>query len=185
MKMKDLLKEFESFVSKYGETYCTLCLKDEINKKVLVEELESIGYKNLKLSGWSTDYMEVENIKRSNMSFLVWQKGSSISWPDDDRQPSVGERLFKISFPTGAFMFSDNYEHSKNIFNDFFKELKSYNPIYMDSVNHNLFWDIKDGYRIYSDYENIYEKYRLRVEEAIKKYKIIELESELVKLKEK
>ena len=48
-----------------------------------------------------------------------------ISRSDDWRQPK-NERLFQISFPTGAYIFGDDYP--KNLGEELFNELKSYNP---------------------------------------------------------
>lgn len=105
----------------------------------------------------------------------------TISWSDDGRQPE-NEWLYVISFPTGAYIFGEDYPVS--IFNDFFVELKSYNPKYSDTHNNNLYYCEKTASEVHSRFKEILEKYRLLAKDEIKQIRIKELENKLSKLKE-
>lgn len=104
----------------------------------------------------------------------------TISWSDDNRQPD-DELLLEISFPTGAYIFGQDYP--KELFSKFFNELKSYNPKYTDTTNKNLYFSMDNAKDVFNDFDSIYKKYReMNKEESIKR-KIENLESELEKLK--
>lgn len=105
----------------------------------------------------------------------------TISWSDDGRQPN-NEWLLQISFPTGAYIFGDDYP--VNVFNDFFVELKSFNPKYSDSNNHNLYYDENNANLVYTKFKEIKEKYKKLAADEIKKIRIEKLEKELEKMKE-
>jgi len=63
--------------------------------------------------------------------------GRHISWSDDGKQPE-DELLLVISFPTGAYIFGDDYP--TEFFKEFFQELKTYNPKYTDTTNKTLYF---------------------------------------------
>lgn len=104
----------------------------------------------------------------------------SISWSDDGRQPN-NEWLLSISFSTGAFIFWDDYP--KELFNELFEELKTYNPKYTDTNNHYLYYSLEDSWKIIKEYKSIMEKYHKRNKEEANLRRIKKLELELEKLK--
>ena len=108
--------------------------------------------------------------------------GRSISWPEGDKQP-VDEWLYEISFSTGAFIFGDDYEGQKQLFQDFFEELRTYKPDYEDLHNHNLYWNVKNAKKIMSQFMEILKKYSDKNMEELKSRKINKLEAELNELK--
>ena len=105
---------------------------------------------------------------------------SSISWSDDGNQPQ-DEYLYCISFPTGAYIFGDNYP--VETFNDFFAELKSYNPKYSDTMNHCLYFSSENANIIHEAFRGIYDKYNALVRGELERKKIAELEHQLKALK--
>jgi hypothetical protein len=105
----------------------------------------------------------------------------TISWSDDGIQPE-DERLYVISFPTGAYIFGRDYP--TKTFNGFFNELKSYGPKYLDTTNHNLYFTHDKAKEVHENFKEIYKKYNLLVDEELKEQKIESLKKELEKLEE-
>jgi len=103
-------------------------------------------------------------------------RGRYISWSDDDRQPK-DEWLLNFSFSTGAYIFDRDYP--TDIFQDFWNELKTYNPKYIDSANHNMYFSLKDAGKVLNDYKSIYNKYVQINREDSKKRQILKLQKEL------
>lgn len=107
--------------------------------------------------------------------------GRFISWPDDNRQPK-DEWLFFIGFSTGAYIFGEDYDSQKQLFQDFFEELQSYKPDYSDTHNHKLYWKLENAKPIYEEFRNILEKYRERNQSELKQRKADKLRKELAEL---
>lgn len=103
----------------------------------------------------------------------------TISWSDDGRQPE-DEWLYQLSFSTGAYIFGGDYPIET--FNDFFGELKSYEPKYVDTANKCLYYTPDKAKAVYEAFDGIYEKYRSLVGEEMKKRRIETLKTELEKL---
>jgi hypothetical protein len=106
-----------------------------------------------------------------------------ISWEDEDKKPD-NEWLYILTFPSGAYLFGKDYPH--NLFDRFFDVLKSYNPKYIDSRNHALYFDHTTAKNIHEDFNNIFENYKqLYQEENKEKLKrIAKLEQELRQLRD-
>ena len=91
------------------------------------------------------------NIDPSKINSLEWNKFGdylsigkwgekyrrTISWSLDGTQP-VDETLLQISFPTGAYMFGEDYP--TELFKLFFDELRAFGPKYIDMANKNLYF---------------------------------------------
>lgn len=127
----------------------------------------------------STEYIRVGQY----MSISMWGEKYSrtISWSDDDRQPE-DELLLRIVFPTGAYIFGDDYP--TDLFQKFFNELKSYSPKYTDSANKDLFWAMDNAKGIFNKFNDILKKYQDLNKEDYKHRKIKELEEQLNVLKQ-
>lgn len=122
-----------------------------------------------------------------HMNFEVNQhtrfmKGAHISWSDDGRQPSEDEYLYVISFPTGAYIFGQHYP--TQLFQEFFHELRSYKPKYLDSANKTLYFDSSNAKEIHRDFPKILKKYQDRVKDDYKRIRKEQLEEELRQLED-
>ena len=111
---------------------------------------------------------------------LTFNRGARIIWPDDDRQPEIGETLYMISFPTGPYIFGKHFP--LELFQEFFRELVSYGPKYLDTVNKTLFFSKENAKYIHEDFEGILKKYRDKVKEDAKRIRIEKLKQELEEL---
>ena len=103
----------------------------------------------------------------------------TISWPDDGRQPK-DELLLCISFPTGTYIFGEDYP--TEFFQRFFLELKSYNPKYIDAANKSLYFSMDNACKIFNEYDSILKRYYEENKEDIKQRKIRKMKIELAKL---
>jgi len=133
------------------------------------------------------------NIEPQNIRSLDWNRFGDylsiglfgekykriISWPDDGKQPE-DEVLIHLSFPTGAYIFGNDYP--TELFKQFWQELKAYNPKYYDTVNNSLYFSMENGAKIFNEFQGILEKYYELNEEDLKKRKIKKLQDELEKL---
>lgn len=104
--------------------------------------------------------------------------GRSISWSEDDKQP-VNEWVYSIGFSTGPYIFGDDYEGQKQLFQDFFEELRTYKPDYEDLHNHCLYWKVENAKDILSQFKAILKKYHDKNREELKQRKIDKLKAEL------
>lgn len=100
----------------------------------------------------------------------------TIGWPDNDKQPK-NELLCYISFSTGAYIFDEDYP--KELFQEFWEELKSYNPKYTDSHNHCLYFSMDNAPKIFNEFEAILKKYHERNKKESKQRQIERLQNEL------
>lgn len=106
-------------------------------------------------------------------------KHRRISCSDDGRQPK-NETLLYIGYPTGAYIFGDDYPIE--FFQKFFLELKTYNPKYIDSANKSLYFDLDNAGKIYNAYDSIIKRYYEENKEDLRQRKIKQLKEELSKL---
>jgi len=102
-----------------------------------------------------------------------------ISWSDDGRQPE-NELLLNISFPTGAFIFGEDY--SSKLFQSFFYELKAFDPKYVDTVNKNLYFSMANAKEIFDNFDSILAKYRDQYNAEAKQRRIDKIKKELQSL---
>lgn len=110
--------------------------------------------------------------------------GRYISWPDDDRQP-MNEWLFNISFPTGAYIFGDDYDYQQDLFQDFIGRLKSYKPDYSDTVNKSFYWKLENAKPIVEEFNGIYQEFQEKNKQEFDKRKADKLRKQLAELESK
>lgn len=112
----------------------------------------------------------------------VYRGERKIASPDNGVQPEEGERLYQISFPTGAYILGAEYP--TQTFNAFFEELKTYQPKYVDSNNSSLYFTADKAGEAYKAFPTLLEKYKAKAETEVKQKKIKKLQAELAKLEE-
>lgn len=185
-------KDFERFVSDFGD------IKEMEHKAknhlMLIEWYEKYGLKlphNLK--PYRVRHLRLDTYGASQyIAFIYFQdakkdhedgNGYSISWSDDGRQP-MNEWCMKIGFPTGAYIFGQDYDYQRQLFQDFFKELQSYKPDYSDSPNSSLYWKLENSKPIFDNFSNILEKYRKRNASELKQREADKLRKQLQKVEQ-
>lgn len=171
----EVLKKYENFKEIYGYDFSDILrMMDECKKHIGAIEL----YENY---GLETNYTNICNINnplyytKLNEYWYVAsydeKSNGTISWSDDGKQPN-DETLVVCCFSTGAYIFGADYP--TEIFNEFFEELKTYNPKYADSHNHSLYFELDTAREIYSRFEDIKKKYEELYKEYAKNKKIEE-----------
>jgi hypothetical protein len=156
-------------------------------------ELSDIGIYNLEKLIKQEELQETFGITITNSHGNTWftcglyssiglfgsQHSRTISWSDDRRQPE-NEWLYQISFPTGVYIFGEGY--CTSTFDTFFDELKSYNPKYLDTANHNLYFADDIAAKVHEELPNLLKKYRGMVKQEIEEKRIQILKDELRRL---
>lgn len=149
-------------------------------------ELYSFGLELKEKHGLNIDPKKLDNINYTRLSdyktIIRFTKGDNrrISWSDDGKQPS-DELLFELSFPTGAYIFGNDYP--TELFQKFFDELKSYSPKYTDTTNKCLYFSIKTSKEIFNNFDSVLEKYYELNKEDYKFRQIKKMEADIEKLK--
>lgn len=183
MQKLQAYKELLAVAEKYKEV-----LKDDqdFSTDILLSfikrtELEGQFGLKLKHSHFATSSYEVENVWDgwTRLSFHGEDSQQTISWSDDGRQPK-NEWLFKICFPTGAYIFGDSYP--TETFTKFFDELKSYAPKYSDTCNKCLYFTEETSKAVYENFWSIYKKHQAMVAEEMKEQRKKKLQTELKEL---
>lgn len=103
----------------------------------------------------------------------------TISWSVDGRQPE-DEMLLKIYFPTGAYIFGEDY--AVNFFQKFWLELKSFKPDYIDEANHSLYWRLDNAKDVFNLFDETLKKYYELNREDAKQRRIEKMKKELEQL---
>lgn len=175
-KLKEIIKICEKEECNILEDIKTMC-----EKQLLAEELNSkfgfnLSYKDICCEDW----IKISNYY-GDMGIGIWGVDYNRTICNIQEQP-INERLFSICFPTGAYIFGEDYP--KKLFERFYSELETYKPKYNDKINHDLYFDLDNGAKIYKEYENILRKYQKEHNDGAKQRKIEELQKEIDRLKQ-
>ena len=87
-----------------------------------------------------------------------------------------------IMFSTGPYIFGEDYNYQKPLFQEFFEELKTYKPDHIDSANKSLYWKIENAKDIYNDFGGILKKYHDKNSAQLRDRKAQKLRDELKRL---
>ena len=186
--MKDVFKKIIDICEQNTDTEGTLSeiIIKAKNRVIRYEWEEKYGIK------LDSRFAEYDYLRLNDYEFISYFKdgykckenccGRSISWSEDDKQP-VNEWIYQIGFSTGAYIFGGDYDGQKQLFQDFFEELRTYKPDYEDLHNNCLYWKIENAKEIMSQFKVILNKYRDRNKEELKTREIANLEDKLLKLK--
>ena len=188
-KAVELCEEYEDFYKTYDFDGFRSLSEQARRRLTIIEWNEKYGLNIGYIRELSSDaYLKIDehrSIHKFNDAKRESERGYGkfISWSDDERQPK-DEWLLVIGFSTGTYIFGEDYAGQKPLFDEFFNELKTYNPDYSDSHNHYLYWKLENAKPIYDDFQSILSKYIERNKLESKKREIDRLESELKELKE-
>lgn len=80
-----------------------------------------------------------------------------ISWSETKEQPD-NELLLCIYFPSGPFLFGKDYPI--DLFKSLINELRTYNPRYLDIVNHCLYFTMENASDVFNSFNDILKKYQ-------------------------
>lgn len=183
----DACEKYQDF-NKYGFYDIEDMRNKAKNHLLLIEWFENYGI-NLEHSShdpYSRKYLDLGDY----LTFQYFEdaekcksehRGRLISWSDDGKQPEDGW-YFVIGFPTGAYIFGEDYDNQEQLFKDFFKELKTYKPDYSDTTNKKLYWKIENSKSIFNDFYKILNKYHEKNKSELNVRKAKKLRAELEKV---
>ena len=182
-----------------------MSVKDEYIKRLsALEQIEKIARENdfdnfQAISNLSSLYGNIKEALDIARLYKKWQLDiNDYNWRNGNREIEYGigiytfneitnygsiepEELLKISFPTGAYVFGDDYDIE--FFSEFYKELHLVEPKYEDSLNKSLYYSVENGKEAYEHYRNTYKKYCDNLAERRKQNRIKQIEKELSQLK--
>ena len=195
MNIKKAYKEIKEVCEKYADNSERYCgdIRDMLIKAsghlMIIDWEEKYGIK-LSHEYNPSNALHLNINSHSSISYYedaVKEKerrsGRYISWSDDDKQP-MNEWIFSLSFPTGAYIFGEDYDGQQNLFQEFFNELKTYNPDFTDIHNHSLFWKLENAKNIFDNFNIILHKYQELNGQQLKQRNIDKLKSQLKSLEE-
>ena len=174
-------KELQSVVDKYPEQF-----QDDWDVEKIKETLERLEISQrfgILLEGVYGQYQVKGAYDNWIRVYYMDGETRKISWSDDGRQPE-GEWLLCISFPTGMYIFGDYFRDEKPIetFNNFFNELKNFDPKYVDTVNSCLYFTEENSKIVYDNFWGIFNEYKAMVKDEMQRQRKKELEEELARL---
>lgn len=174
---KKILKVIES-CTKEVKLDSSIDTSYKLKSLILREEIqENFGIDLSNCYDYSATYFKVGYDKY--IAKYSEKENRTISWPDDGKQPK-DEWLLAITYPPGAYIFGDDYQEST--FNNYFEELKSFNPKYIDSANHCLYYTDDVAKVVFDQIGEIFKKYQAIAEDNRKASKIEALKKQLEEL---
>ena len=183
-KIWDIVKNCE-FKSDDGASYRLFNIKKELEKYII-----KYSYYDKYGVEIKEDYINNENNIKLDEKYasirilrIIGTKESGSYILNSDKQPN-DELLMSYSHPTGAYMFesfSGNY-YDKELFLMYFNELKKYNYKYIDEMNHDIYFDLDEGFKLYKEYPKICKKYQIMFDRRKKKNEADKLREKLSEL---
>lgn len=179
-KERKAYEEILKVLHKYGD----ICVFD-IESLEAKSKLHLFGLELREIHGLDLDPRDIHSLDWARFgeyrTIGMWGKKHrrTISWSVDGRQPD-DEMLLQICFPTGAYIFGEDY--AVNFFQKFWIELKSFTPDYTDEVNHGLYWKLENAKDVFNSFDLLLKKYyELNKEDAIRR-RIEKMKKELEQL---
>ena len=148
--------------------------------KTLIQQEEisaEFGVEIPSYHGYGSDWYKLSDFQA--IGLYGEDRNRTISWSDDDSQPE-NEWLYVICFPTGAYIFGKEYP--TKTFNNFFNELKHFEPKYIDSMNHVLYFTSEKSASVHAAFPEIFRRYKALVDVELKGKRVKALQDELERL---
>lgn len=180
-KVKKAYEEVIEVLEKNQE----LCLYDISDLKRRAEKhifgLELKHKYGLNIEPQEINYVDFYNDGRYRFIGMFGEKHKRTISASDDRKQPKDELLLQISFPTGAYIFGEDYP--EDLFDRLFSELKEYKPKYCDTINSKLYYPIESAKEVFNNFNDILSKYKNIYKQESKQREIEEMEKKLNKLK--
>lgn len=180
---ENILKAVEENLENLTDTCYTQALCHGLHNRIKIQEVCEIFNIYDLPETCQPNYIEID---KERLIIYANRNNSIVAWSDDGRQPCE-EYVYRVGFPTGAYIFGDlSWEYDnfypKEIFNEFFEKLKTYNPKYSDTNNHCLYFSPDNAYLIHRDYRTILQRYSEKVQLSFKSLRAEKLKKELREL---
>ena len=173
--MKELLLDIKNKLQQLYETdddYEIRNFMQEIDKKIKILEYKEKYDIDLQTRDFhNADWICIERFKGT----IYIGKGMKVL--NSDVQLDENEKLIEFCYPTGAYIFGNDYD--TKVFEEFFEELKKYNFKYIDDINAKLYFELEQGSKLLKDYDKICKKYQELYDLRSKERKKEELKKQL------
>lgn len=177
--VQETLANMRMLKKKYPDFTCEqLCDVLTINEKygIPIEDIYvCYGYK-MKVKYGSFDFVICHGYNLTNSK--THYKQNKNDWYIRFSSGGIGRFNF-IQDWGGGSLFSDEVN---DLYDKFIEKIKGYNPVDYDSLNAEYLFTVEDGYRLYKDFEKIFEETRSLINNELKNIKIKQLKSELENL---
>lgn len=183
MNYKATKKAYDEILTlvKSHKDVCSFDISEMENKaknhlyRINLEEKYGIGLSTYEIC--TPDYTKIDKNRYIAMHGKNYRR--TVSCSDDGKQPNE-ENLYVLTFCTGPYIFGEDY--NVDIFDEFFNELKTFNPKYSDTHNNKLYFTLENAKAVHNAYNDIFKKYQRKYLEYLKRNKIAALEKELESL---
>ena len=167
--------EFDSEVMSFLQQLTHLITREEIQEASGISLRDCHQYSDNSIRLRKEDCWIIKFGKKYNRS---------IGCSDNGKQPKEGEWLFSVSYPTGAYYFGVYFYdyYPTELFNKFFEELKSFEPKYVDTVNHSVYYSLDKVKAVYEALPELEKKYKQLAKEARKDEEVATLKQKLKEL---
>ena len=153
-------------------------IRSNLKSLIQLEEISAeFGVEIPSYYGYGGDWYKLSDFQ--TIGFYGEDRNRTIAWSDDDSQPE-DEWLYVIYFPTGAYIFGQEYP--TKTFQAFFNELKQFEPKYIDSVNKALYFTSEKAASIHTAFPEILQRHKGLVDAELKEKRVKALQDELEKL---
>lgn len=188
-KLSSLIEQAEELKNIFleeNEKSCISRMDDVLNDLSLVREkcfLKENFNVNIKI--WCTThhggcYYDVEDMP-TDVQVIYWDERCEVF--NSEPQPEPGRWLIKFKYPTGAYIFGNDYCY--DLFQDFFEELKTtFKYDFIDPINHTLYFYMENSKEIVDNYHEIFRKYKAKYKEYSVKAEKKKLQARLKELEE-
>lgn len=184
--MQDKLKAYQELYAvalkneEHIDRFVVSSIRDELGQ---AEKSVEFG---VQLNSAGCGWYNVEGCSYEDVGLFGESQNRTISWSDDGSQPQ-DEWLFRVCFNAGAYIFGDYFDNCcpTQTFQQFFTELKGFEPKYCDSANKALYFTADKAKAVHEAFWPLFNKYKALVKDEMERQRIAELEKELAKLKEK
>ena len=181
------VEELKNIFSEEDERTCVFRLEDALNDLMIVREKCFLKENfNIDIKIYCTTYSggcyyDVENMP-TDVQVINWDENHCEVF-NSDTQPEPGRWLIKFKYPTGAYIFGNDYCY--DLFQDFFEELKStFKYDFIDPINHTLYFYLENSKEIVDNYHEIFRKYKAKYKEYSVKAEMKKLQDRLKELEE-
>lgn len=180
------VKELKNIFSEEDEKSCISRMDDVLNdlalvrEKCFLKENFNIDIKIYCTTYSSGRYYDVKDMP-TDVQVVYWGEHCEVF--NSKSQPEPGRWLIKFKYPTGAYIFGNNY--CRDLFYDFFEELKTtFKYDFIDPVNDTLYFYLENSKEIVDNYHEIFRKYKAKYKEYSVKAEMKKLQDRLKELEE-
>lgn len=174
MELQKMYNDVFSFLNNYKNdiAFDFESLKSTANEHLFYNRLKTdYGFNLDEKASIKVEFVPEYVELKSGVYYLKNCEYTEIDLENIDNKAKIekGEELIKVSAEECIFTeiwYDKVYTTYRVILRSFFKFLKEYNPKYIDTRNKVLYFDLKNGSKVFNEYDNFIEEWREKVKDA-------------------